>query len=96
MPVPDAVKPVDVLLVTAEGCHFCDDALGILDQLAQSTPLAVRIVPLDSDEGRSLAVRYRVPFPPILLIDGTLFGHGRISRRKLFRLLAMRVDDHVG
>jgi len=89
-------RPADVVLVTAEGCHLCSDAQRILDELGESVPLAVRIVPLTSDEGRSLAVRYRVPFPPILLIDGTFFGYGRISRRKLSRLLVERVDEHMG
>jgi hypothetical protein len=86
-------KPVDVVLVTAAGCHFCDEAGRLLDELGQLTPLAVRTVPLASDEGRSLLVRHRVPFPPILLVDGAFFGYGRISRRKLSNHLAGLGDD---
>lgn len=81
-------KPVDVILVTAPGCHFCDEAGRLLDEMGEVTTLAVRTVPLSSDEGRVLLVRHRVPFPPILLVDGALFGYGRISRRKLANHLA--------
>ncbi|HLA66972.1 MAG TPA: glutaredoxin domain-containing protein [Acidimicrobiia bacterium] len=79
--------PIEVTLVTASGCHFCEDATRLLEDLGRSVPLAVRVVSLTSEEGRELAVRHRVPFPPILIIDGVLFGHGRISRRKLERRL---------
>jgi len=79
--------PIEVILVTAPGCHFCDDAAHLLDELSPSAPLAVREVPLTSEEGRELAIRHRVPFPPILIVDGVYFGHGRISRRKLERRL---------
>jgi len=80
-------KPVDVVLVTAPGCHFCDEAGRLLDEMAVMTPLAVRTVALSSEEGRVLLVRHRVPFPPILLVENALFGYGRISRRKL--------EDHL-
>ncbi len=77
------MKAVDVLVVTAPGCHFCEAATRLLDELAEVTPLNVRTVPLASDEGRHLVVKHRVPFPPIVLIDGDYFGYGRISERKL-------------
>ncbi len=79
--------PIDIVLVTAKRCHFCDDATKLLDELADRYPIRVRTVPLDGDEGTAIAARYRVPFPPVLLIDGTYFGHGRISRRKLVKAL---------
>jgi hypothetical protein len=80
-------KPVEVVLVTAPGCHFCGEAGRLLDVIGEVTPLAVRTVALSSKEGRGLLVRHRVPFPPILLVEGALFGYGRISRRKL--------EDHL-
>ncbi|MBI5156944.1 MAG: glutaredoxin [Acidimicrobiia bacterium] len=80
--------PIEIILVTAPGCHFCEDAASLLDELDPPVPLLVRKLPLTSDEGRGLAIRHRVPFPPILIVDGRYFGHGRISRRKLERRLA--------
>ncbi|HLF62086.1 MAG TPA: glutaredoxin [Acidimicrobiia bacterium] len=86
----EVTRPADILVVTAPGCHYCDDALRLLDELGDVIPLTVRIVPLYSDEGRALIVGYRVPFPPILVVDGVFFGYGRISRRKLESHLAQR------
>ena len=75
------------LLVTAERCHFCRDALELLSDLSSRYPITVRSVDLSSPEGTAVATRYRVPFPPVLLLDGEYFGHGRISRKKLTRTL---------
>ena len=94
---PDVTRPVDITLVTAPGCGHCDEASRLLEEMGEATPLEVRSVPLSSDEGRALLVRHRVPFPPILLVDGVLFGYGRISRRKLESHLARRANtDLVG
>lgn len=76
-------EALDVVVVTSPGCHFCDDALRIIEGLAETYPLRIATIPLFSEQGRSLLVRHRVPFPPILLIDGDFFGYGRISPRKL-------------
>jgi hypothetical protein len=90
-------REIPVVLVTSPGCHFCDDAAMLLDELAGTHPLRVERVPLSSDHGRSLLVRHRVPFPPILMIDGEFFGFGRISRRKLHAYLAARAaNERVG
>jgi glutaredoxin len=76
-------QPIGVLVVTSPGCHFCEDALRLLDELAETSPLQIETVPLSSERGRTLLVRHRVPFPPIVLVDGEFFGYGRISRRQL-------------
>jgi hypothetical protein len=82
-----AAARIRVALVTSDGCHFCRDARGILERLGTRFPLDVRLVDLVSDEGRDIARRWRVPFPPVLLIEGRFHGHGRISERKLARAL---------
>jgi hypothetical protein len=81
------MEPIRISLVTAPGCHYCDDACRILESLKKSYPMAVDLVPMASKAGRDLVALYRVPFPPVLLINGSFFGHGRISRRKLERWL---------
>jgi thiol-disulfide isomerase/thioredoxin len=88
----DVSKPAEIVLVTAPGCHYCADAAHLLDEVGESTQLSVRTVPLSSDEGRALLVRHRIPYPPILLVDGSLFGYGRISKRRLVSYLAQRAD----
>jgi glutaredoxin len=86
-------KPVEIVLVTAPGCHFCDGASRLLDEMKAEMPLAVKTMPLSSEEGLGLLVRHQVPFPPILLVDGVFFGYGRISRRKLEEHLARLAQD---
>jgi hypothetical protein len=78
---------VEVLVVTSEACHLCEDALEALAELGRDHPLAVREVPLDSDEGRAVLERLRPPLPPFVLVDGELFSSGRLPRRKLRKRL---------
>lgn len=86
-------RAIEIVVVSSPGCHYCDESLLFLGDLAERMPLTIRVVALSSDEGRSLLVRHRVPFPPILLIDGEFFGYGRISRRKLEASLTGRVTS---
>jgi thiol-disulfide isomerase/thioredoxin len=88
-------RPVEAILVSAPGCHFCRDAAELLGSLGKMYPLQVVEFDGHSPEGRSLVSRFRPPFMPVLLIDGEYFGHGRISRRKLEGHLA-RLYDGAG
>lgn len=81
------MEPILITLVTAPGCHYCEDAQRMLESLRERFSLSIDLVPLASETGRSLVVEHRVPFPPLLLIDGSFFGHGRLSQRKLERRL---------
>lgn len=81
------MKPIRITLVTAPGCHYCEDAQRVLESLRERFSLSIALVPLASETGRSLMVEHRVPFPPLVLIDGSVFGHGRLSRQKLERRL---------
>jgi glutaredoxin len=92
MPKSDGIdtssrRTVEVVLVTAPRCHFCTDASDLLQSLSDRYHLSVNKIELESAEGVEIATRFAVPFPPVLLIDGVYFGHGRISRRKLVRAL---------
>lgn len=90
-------QPIHALVVTNLGCHFCDDAVSLLEALAETTPLRIETAPLSSGVGRTLLVRHRVPFPPILMIDGEFFGYGRISRRKLeAHLMSLVASERTG
>ena len=82
-PTTIEMEPIQILLVTAPGCHFCDEAQRLLADLGNTFPLAIRAIPLVSETGRDLVVRHRVPFPPILIVNGSFFGYGRISRQRL-------------
>jgi len=81
--MPADLEEIHVQLVTAPGCHFCDEAQRMLHVQKDRFPLTIELVPLMSATGRNLVARHRVPFPPILLIDGVFFGYGRLSQRRL-------------
>ncbi len=89
------MEPIQILLVTAPGCHFCDGAYETLRALGETFPLSVETTPLSSEVGRRLVVEHRVPFPPILIVDGAFFGHGRISRQRLAQHLTELVTSRV-
>lgn len=61
----------------------------VVGTVALEHDLRVEIVDLNSGEGRRLALLHRMPFPPMVLIDGTVHGHGRISEKRLRRDLAL-------
>lgn len=81
-----------VTLLTQEDCGFCHDAEEILARL--STPYGFEVVKLDLEtpQGRELATKAGVLFPPGLLIDGEPFSYGRLSERRLRRKLDARRD----
>lgn len=90
-------EAIDVVLVTSPGCHFCDEAIHDIEGLAETYPLRMATIPLLSEQGRSLLARHRVPFAPILMIDGEFFGYGRISRRKLeAHLMSLVTRERTG
>lgn len=80
--------PGTITIVTSSGCPLCEMAKELVDVVARDHQLSVRIVDLVSPAGTRLARLHRMPFPPLVLIDGQLHGHGRVSERKLRRHLA--------
>lgn len=84
---PRRRPPVDVLVVEAADCHLCRHAHDVLDGLSGRYPLRVRSIDMTSTEGMAVIRRTRAPFPPVVLVDGRLFGHGRLSARKLEQCL---------
>ncbi len=84
--------PMEVTLLTQENCAFCEQAGEVLGRLSDEYPISVRELDLDSPEGRVLAWRGGVMFPPGIFIDGKPFSYGRPSERKLRRELERRLD----
>jgi glutaredoxin len=71
---------VDVELVTRQGCHLCEDALGLLRELG----LEPRRRDVDEDPELSRLYDFRVP---VVLVDGRVVGEGRLDRHALRRAL---------
>jgi len=90
--IPDPGVP-EITLVTSPGCHMCEMAKDLISAIALERPLTLSVVELTSAEGEALASAHRMPFPPLMLINGVRHGHGRISEKKLRRALDQAVAD---
>ena len=93
--LPRGATWVDITVVHAAACHFCDDAELALSVLAQRFPLAVRVVSLESDEGLLLTAKHRPAMSPLVLVDGRFFSAGRLPRKKLTTLLEQVAVEHA-
>jgi thiol-disulfide isomerase/thioredoxin len=83
-------RPLEVLLLTRDHCSLCDHAKRVLERLASEYPLTVKVQDLTSPDGRALAERAGILFPPGVLLDGEPFSYGRLSERRLRRELDRR------
>ncbi|RYV49480.1 glutaredoxin [Pengzhenrongella frigida] len=93
--LPRGATWVDITVVHAPACHFCDDAEQSLSALAKRFPLALRVVALESDEGRLLTAKHRPAMSPLVLVDGRFFSAGRLPRKKLTALLEQVAVEHA-
>jgi predicted thioredoxin/glutaredoxin len=71
-----------VELVTREGCHLCDEALGLLRELGVEPVLR----DVDADASLFTLYDFRVP---VVLQDGRVVGEGRLDRERLRRTLRL-------
>jgi glutaredoxin len=79
-----------VTLMTQADCALCERAKQVLARVGRDHPLAIEEISLDTPAGRELAVRDGVLFAPGILLDGELFGYGRLSEKKLRKELDRR------
>lgn len=80
-------RPIEVVVVKSAACHLCEDAIEALDEIGTTFPIGVRVVEIDSEEGRAIVARHRPALSPAVLIDGRLVSSGRLPRKKLVRML---------
>ena len=71
---------MEVVLVTRQGCHLCDEALAVLRSLG----IEPELQDVDADERLHDLYDWRVP---VVLLDGKIVGEGRIGREELRRAL---------
>lgn len=83
----DERPPTGVVVVRSPACHLCEDAIRALDEIGREFPLDVRVVDMDSPEGRAIVAAHRPALSPAVLVDEALFSSGRLPRRKLRRML---------
>ena len=69
-----------LVLVTRQGCHLCDQALGLLRGLGHDPELA----DVDSDDALHDLYDWRVP---VLMRDGIVVAEGKITGELIERAL---------
>jgi glutaredoxin len=67
-----------VTLVTRNGCHLCDEALRLLEELNVHPELA----DVDADNDLYRLYDFRVP---VVLVDGAVVAEGKITRQNLLQ-----------
>ena len=67
---------MEIVLVTRQGCHLCDEALAMLRSLG----IDPQLQDVDSDELLHSQYDWRVP---VVLVDGRVVAEGRIDRKAL-------------
>ena len=72
-----------VVLVTRQGCHLCDDALRLLEELGVHPELR----DVDAEDELYRLYDFRVP---VVLVDGAVVAEGRIRRDQLVAALASK------
>jgi predicted thioredoxin/glutaredoxin len=71
---------VHVVLITRQGCHLCDQALGILEELS----LHPEVLDVDADDELYRLYDFRVP---VVLVDGVIVAEGKVDRERLRKAL---------
>jgi predicted thioredoxin/glutaredoxin len=69
---------VQVVLVTRQGCHLCDQALALLQELN----LQPELRDVDADDELFRLYDWRVP---VVLADGVVVAEGKVTREQLVR-----------
>ncbi|MBA2395869.1 MAG: glutaredoxin family protein [Ktedonobacteraceae bacterium] len=72
--------PPQVTFYTKAGCHLCDDARDMLDEIAAQT--AYELTEIDIRRDTELFERYRYRIP-VIMINETLAAEGRIDYNEL-------------
>ena len=72
-----------IVLVTRQGCHLCEEALRLLQELDAQPELA----DVDADDELHRLYDFRVP---CVLIDGAVVAEGRITREQLVTALGSK------
>ena len=71
---------MELVLVTRQGCHLCDEALALLRELGHEPHL----IDVDTDEELFRQYDWRVP---VLLAAGAVIAEGKITRGPLEQAL---------
>jgi Glutaredoxin and related proteins len=69
-----------VIMYTKVGCHLCEAARELLDEIAETRPFALTEIDIRSDMTTYETYRYRVP---VVLVNGTVVAEGSVAYEDL-------------
>ena len=71
-----AVSLPQVTLYSKAGCHLCDEARAMLDEIATQVPYDLTEIDIRKDPQLFELYRYRIP---VILLNETVVAEGRID-----------------
>ena len=77
--------PLQVTFYTKAGCHLCDNARDMLDEIAAQT--AYELTEIDIRRDTELFERYRYRIP-VIMLNETIAAEGRIDYNELTHAFA--------
>jgi glutaredoxin len=72
--------PLQVTFYTKAGCHLCDDARAMLDDIAAETTYELTEIDIRRDTMLFELYRYRIP---VIMLNETLVAEGRVDYNEL-------------
>ena len=73
-----------ITFYTKAGCHLCEEARNMLDNIAAQTPLELSEIDIRSNSETFEQYRYRIP---VIIINNNTLLEGRIEFRDLAKAL---------
>ena len=80
-----------VVVYTREGCHLCDVAIAVVEQICADR--GEDFVTIDIDSVPSLQARYTADVP-VISVDGVLIARWRVQPRELVKALKKPRGTH--
>jgi len=74
--VDSATSLPKVTFYTKAGCHLCDEAREMLDEIAANKDYELTEIDIRTDPGTFETYRYRIP---VILLNETIVAEGRIQ-----------------
>ncbi len=75
-----------VIMYTKVGCHLCENARELLDEIAESKPFDLTEIDIRHDMSTYDEYRYRIP---VILMNGTVIAEGIIAYEDLAQAFAL-------
>jgi glutaredoxin len=69
-----------ITLYSKPGCHLCEEARALLDELGQDLGFAIEEIDITTDAALFARYRYEIP---VVMKDGVELARGRVSEREL-------------